>query len=390
YSLVSTDSQSNISGNIITFTPSTSGTANIQYKATDSIGGYSAVGTIVVTVYPTVVPTPPANVQVTPGASSNTWTIPLSGGNDPYIASVEPIDPSYGTIELNKDGTITYTPPVVVSKKLASELVKGSKSVTITYVIKDKTGATYTKTFTITLYDPIVVTSSAYTGEITMSSAKKPLTFSLTATGGNGTYTYSLVSTDPQSTISNNIITFTPSTSGTATIQYQGTDSNGGKSAVGSITVTVNTAIAANPVSGGQFTPGSPNETYNVTLTGGDKPVLTGASVVVSGNGSVTFDATAGTITYSPPAAPSSLLKVATPVTINFTAGDNFGGNYTGSFTISLNDKIVVTPSATTGSIDIGETPLTFTLSASGGNGTYTYSLVSTDSQSNISGNIIT
>jgi large repetitive protein len=267
-------------------------------------------------------------------------TIPvLANDNDPdsdplTISSATALN---GTVTINPDGTISYTP---------NANFNGSD--TVTYVISDGNGGTSTATVTVTVNPvndvPVAVADSATTNEDTPVTLN-PLandsdvdgdTLSITsATSPNGT-----IVLNPDGTI-----TFTPDANfnGPTTITYTISDGNGGTATatIAVNVVAVNDAPVANPSTAATSEDVAVIVPVLANDTDADGDLLTIASASAA-NGVVTINPD-GTVTYTPNANFNGI------DTITYTISDGNGGFSTSTVSVTvggINDAPTVTPIA--------------------------------------------
>ena len=360
----------------ITYTPNANfnGTDTITYTISDGQGGTSTA-TVMVTVVPVNDP-PVAASDVAATSEDVPVTIPvlandsdLDGDNLTVTAATAP----NGTVVINADGTITYTP---------NPDFNGTD--TITYTVSDGKGGTATATVTVTVApvndaprlmpdtavvaEDSVVTINVLANDVDVEG--DPLTVTA-ASAPNGT-----VVINPDGTI-----TYTPNANfnGTDTITYTVSDGMGGVSTT-TVTVTV-TPVNDPPVAANDS--GTINEDTTVRLPvlandtdlDGDQLTVTSASAP---NGTVVINAD-GTISYTPNA------NFNGTDTITYSISDGKGGTSTAIATITIlpvNDPPIVGPDTATvpeeGSVTINVLandsdpegdPLTLT-AASAANGT--------------------
>ncbi len=352
------------------------GPALITYTISDGKGG-TATATVTVTVTP--VNDPPV---AAPDSATTDEDTPVTVGvlaNDTDLdgdpLTVTAASAANGTVTINLDGTVTYTP---------NPDFNGTD--TITYTISDGQGGFSTATVAVTVNPvndpPVAVPDSATTAEDTpvtvpvlandSDAEGDPLTVTA-ATAPNGS-----VAINPDGTI-----TYTPNTNfnGTDTITYTISDGQGG-TATATVTVTVTPAndppVAANDIAAtDEDTPVTVAVLANDTDAEGDPLTVTTANAA---NGSVAINPD-GTITYIPDPDFNGT------DTITYTISDGQGGFSTATVTVTVNpvnDPPVAIPDAATtqedspvtipvlaNDIDVDGDPLTVT-AATAANGTVT------------------
>jgi large repetitive protein len=293
----------------VTFTPAPNynGPAIITYQVTDSTGRIStATATVNITPVadvPVALPDVAATLEDTPVTVSVLANDTDADGNVLTVNSAT-VDPTQGTVTINPDGTVTFSP----APNYHGPAI-------ITYVVDDGTGRTATSTATVTVTPvpdiPVALPDVATTAEDT------PVTISVLPNDTDGDGDLLIVTSatvDPaQGTVTINpdgTVTFKPAPdfNGTAIITYQVIDGTG-RTATATATVTVT------PM------PDAPVALPDVVVTNEDTPVT--ISVLTNdsdadGNTltiiSVTVDPLQGTVTINPDG------------TITFDPAPNFNG----------------------------------------------------------------
>ena len=362
----------------ITFTPAPNfnGTAVVTYTISDGKGGTSTA-TATITVSPVNDPPVAANDLAT--ANEDTPVrIPVLANDtdvDGNPLTVTAASASNGTVVINPDGSVTYTP---------KPNFNGTD--TITYTISDGQGGFSTATVTVTVAPvndpPVAVNDNTTTLEDTpvninvLGNDSDPDGDPLTVTGAtapNGTVTI-----NPDGTIR-----YTPNANfnGTDTITYTVSDGKGG-TATATVTVTitpVNDPPVARPDTAtvNEDTPLTLDPRVNDSDPEGDPLTITNA---VAANGRVVINPD-GTITYTPNA------NFNGTDTITYTVSDGRGGFTTSTVTVTVNPvndpPVAIPEAATTGQntpveinvlgndSDVDRDPLTVT-SATAANGAVT------------------
>jgi large repetitive protein len=362
----------------ITFTPNPNfnGTAVVTYTISDGKGGTSTA-TATITVAP--VNDPPVAVNDLAATTEDTpIRIPVLANDtdvDGNPLTVTAASAPNGTVVINPDGSVTYTPKA-----------NFNGTDTITYTISDGQGGFSTATVTVTVAPvndpPVAVNDNSTTLEDTPVNINvlgndsdvdgDPLTVTA-ATAPNGTVTL-----NPDGTIR-----YTPNANfnGTDTITYTVSDGKGG-TATATVTVTVtpvNDPPIARPDTAAvnEDTPLTLDPRVNDGDPEGDPLTITNA---VAANGRVVINPD-GTITYTPNT------NFNGTDTITYTVSDGRGGFTTSTVTVTvtpLNDPPMAIPdAATTGQntpveinvlgndSDVDRDPLTVT-AATAANGTVT------------------
>ncbi len=337
----------NASSGVISGTPTTAGASSFTVRATDGSGAfgsraYSVTTSAAVTVNPATLP----NGTV---GSGYTQTVTASGGSGSYTFGISTGSLPTGLSLNASTGAITGTPSAAATS-----------SFTITAT--DGNGATGSRAYTVTMNAAIVVSpASLSNGTMGVAYAQ-----AVSATGGSGSYTFSVSSGALPAGLTLNsstgAITGTPSTAATNSFTISATDSNG---AAGSrpYSVTINAAVTVNPAS---LPGGTVGAAYNQTIS------------ATGGTGTYTFSVTAGALPAGLTLNPTTGVLSGTPssaATSAFTVTATDGNGATGAraYTVTINAGIAVNPAslpaATAG------TPYNQSVSATGGTGTYTFSV---------------
>jgi VCBS repeat-containing protein len=327
--------------------PNFNGTDTVTYTISDGRGGSS---TATVTINVTAVNDGPValpDVATTP--EDTPITVAVLGNDsdpdgDPLTVTGAIVDPTRGTVVVNPDGTLSFTPAPDITG-----------TVVITYTVSDGKGGTATSTLTVTVTpvndQPIANPDTATTPENTpvtvsvLGNDSDPEGDPLTVTGATVDPTLGSVVVNPDGTL-----TFTPAnnTNGPVVITYSISDGQGG-SATSTVTIDVtpvNEAPVANPSTATtpEETPVTLNVLGNDSDPDGDTLTVTGATVDPA-KGSVSINPD-GTLAFNP--APN----FNGPVEITYTISDGKGGSATSTVTVNVtpaNDApLAVNDSATT------------------------------------------
>jgi len=312
----------------IDYTPNQdfNGTDTITYTISDGNGG-TATATVTVTVG--AVNDPPVAVDDATVTDEETpVTIPVLANDsdvDGDPLTVTTASAPNGTVVINPDGTITYTP---------DQDFNGTD--TITYVISDGQGGTDTATVAVTVNpvnDPPVAND-----DVATTPEDTPVTLNVlgndTDVDGDPLIVTGATSPDGQVTINpDGTVTFTPDPNfnGTTTVTYTISDGNGG-TATATVTLTVdpvNDVPVATPDVGqtDEDTPVTVSVLDNDTDADGDPLTVTAASAP---NGTVVINPD-GTVTYTPNP------NFNGTDTITYTVTDGNGGFATTTATITVN-----------------------------------------------------
>ncbi|WP_236642010.1 Ig-like domain-containing protein [Dokdonia sinensis] len=304
----------------ITYTPDPdfNGTDTFEYTITDDDGNTSTATVTVV-----VVSTPDA---VDDTASTNEDTPVDIAVLDNDDLGTEPTtitdvtDPANGTVTINGDGTVTYTPDMDFN---------GTD--TFEYTITDDNGNTSTATVTVVISDtPDAMDDTATTDE------DEPVTIDVLDNDGLGSEPTTVTDvTDPANgTVTINAdgtVTYTPDMdfNGTDTFEYTITDDNGNTS-----TATVTVVISDTPDA--MDDTASTNEDTPVDIAVLDNDDLgteptTITDVTDPANGTVTINGD-GTVTYTPD------MDFNGTDTFEYTITDDNGNTSTATVTVVISD----------------------------------------------------
>jgi hypothetical protein len=331
---------------VISGTPSGAGSSSFSIVATDGDGATGS-RSYTVTVNAAVVITTPSLPVATVGTPYS-QTVAAAGGTGSYTFAVTSGALPAG-LSLNGAGLISGTPSTA-----------GSSTVTITAT--DGNSATGSQSYTLTV-NPVLALNPTSLPAGTVGSAYSQ---SVTASGGTGPYTYAVTSGPLPAGLSLNTasgaITGTPTASGTSIFSITATDSIGA-SGLRAYSVTINAAIAVNPAS---LPAGTVGTAYSQAVS------------ATGGTGSYTFSVSAGSLPAGLTLNPGTGAITGTPSasgTSNFTITATDGNSATGSraYIVTINAAITVNPA----SLPAGTagTAYSQSVSATGGTGSYTFSV---------------
>ena len=317
--------------NTITFTPTanTSGPASFTYTVSDGAGG-TDTATVSITVTPvndppvavddTGITTPEDTAAVIPTATLTGNDTDIDGGPLTVTAVSDPIG---GTVVLNGNNTITFTPTANTS---------GPAS--FTYTVSDGALATDTATVSITV-TPVndAPTAADFAGTVAEDSTNIPvdlttltddidgdaLTYTITTPLANGTLT-------PTGTPGH--YTYTPNANFTGPDSFTYTVSDGTLTDTGTVSVTVTNVNDA---------PDAVNDAATVNEDSGANPIT------VLANDTDPDPADTRTITAVTQGANGAVAITGTGV--SYTPNDNFAG--TDTFTYTITDAAGLTDTAT-------------------------------------------
>ncbi|MDD2989865.1 MAG: retention module-containing protein, partial [Zoogloea sp.] len=317
----------------LTFTPTPdfNGPVLITYTVSDGKGG-TASSTVTVNVTP-VNDNPIANPDVATTLENTPVTVPVLGNDsdpegDPLTVTSATVDPALGSVAINPDGTLTFTPAP-----------NFNGPVVINYTISDGQGGTATSTVTVNVTPdntaPVANPDSATTLEdqpITVNvlgNDSDPDGDPLSVTGATVDPAKGTVSVNPDGTL-----TFTPAANinGPVVVTYTIADGNGG-TATSTVTIDVTPQNDA-PVATPDTATTLEDQPVTVSVLGndsdpdGDPLSVTGATVdPAKGTVAVNPD---GTLTFNPAA------NFNGPVVVTYTISDGNGGTATSTVTIDV------------------------------------------------------
>ena len=337
----------NAASGAITGTPTTAATSNFTITATDGLGAtgaraYTVTINAAITVNPATLPNGTVGVAYS-------QTVSATGGNGSYTFSVSAGSLPAGLSLNGATGAITGTPTTTATSNF-------------TITATDGLGAAGSRAYAVTINAAITVNPA------TLPSGTVGIAYSqsASATGGNGAYTFSVSAGSLPAGLSLNAatgaITGTPTTAATSNFTITATDGLGATGAR-AYSVTVNPAITVNPAT---LTNGTVGVAYSQTVS------------ATGGNGSYTFSVSAGSLPagLSLNAATGAITGTpTTAATSNFTitATDGLGATGARAYSVTINAAITVNP-ATLPNGTLG-TAYAQTVSATGGNGSYTFSV---------------
>ncbi|AGG87399.1 putative Ig domain-containing protein [Rhodanobacter denitrificans] len=345
------------SGGVLSGTPTAAGSFNFTVQATDSSTGtgapFTASQSYALTVAAPTIAITPTTLPAGTGGAAYSQSLSAAGGSGGYTFSLASGALPPG-ITLSSSGTVSGTLTTV-----------GNYNFTVSAT--DGFGFTGSRAYTFIVAAPTITITPA-----TLPNGQANVAYSqaLGASGGNGngSYTYSLASgaLPPGITLSSaGTVSGTPTTAGNYNFTVSATDGFG---FTGSRAYTFTVAAPTITITPATLPNGQANVAYSQAL---------GAS---GGNGSYTYSLASGAL---PPGVTlsSSGTVSGTPTTAgnyNFTVSATDGFGFTGSRAYTF---IVAAPTITItpATLPNGQANVAYSqaLGASGGNGSYIYSLAS-------------
>ncbi|MFC4763153.1 putative Ig domain-containing protein [Dyella koreensis] len=352
---VSFNSNGTLSG-----TPTTAGTVNFSVTATDSTTGtgapFSVMGSYTLTVAAPTITVAPATLPAPTIGTAYSQTITASEGMPTTFTYAVTAGALPAGLSLSgSSGVLSGTPTAA-----------GAFNFTVTAT--DSGSFTGSRAYSVTVGAGTVVLSP---GTLSNATAEAAYTHTFTASGGTSPYSYSLTAgaLPPGLSLSSaGVLSGTPTAAGTFNFTLKATDSSTGIGAPFSASQAYTLTVAA----------------PTITVTPATLPAGTGGvaySQVLSasgGSGGYTYSLAAGALPpgMSLSSAGSFSGTPTTAGTYNFTvtATDGFGFNGSQAYTYTVQaPSIAITPAALPAGV--GGVAYSQTLSATGGNGGYTYSL---------------
>ena len=294
--------------------PNFNGTDTVTYTISDGRGGSS---TATVTINVTAVNDGPValpDVATTP--EDTPITVAVLGNDsdpdgDPLTVTGATVDPTRGTVVVNPDGTLNFTPAPDITG-----------TVVITYTVSDGKGGTATSTLTVTVTpvndQPVANPDTATTPENTpvtvsvLGNDSDPEGDPLTVTGATVDPTLGSVVVNPDGTL-----TFTPAnnTNGPVVITYSISDGQGGSA---TSTVTIDVTPVNDPPVANPSTATTPEETpVTLNVLGNDSdpdgdPLTVTSATVDPAKGTVTINPD-GTLAFNPAPNFNFSMKIRPP-----------------------------------------------------------------------------
>lgn len=343
-------------------TPTAAGSFNVTVKATDADGASGTISYTVTVAAPTLTLTP-ATLPAATAEAAYSQTFISTGGTAPYTYVVTSGVLPPGLSLNNSTGALSGTPTAAGTFVLSVRATDSSTGVGAPF--------SFTRSYSFTVNAPgIAITPT------TLAQAQAAVAYSqqLSASGGNGSYTFSISSgalPAGLSLSSNGLLSGTPTVAGSFSVTVTANDSFN-FSGSQAYTVSVNPpSVVLNPAT----LPAATAETaysQTYTATGGTAPYTYAVSSGTLPNG-LSLNSATGALSGTPIAAG------AFPFSVRVT--DSSGGvgapfSATHNYNITVNaPSIVITPAA----LAQAQIAVAYSqpLTASGGNGSYTFSISS-------------
>ncbi|CAD6556740.1 hypothetical protein LMG27952_06182 [Paraburkholderia hiiakae] len=344
------------SGTSITYSPQSGYSGSDVFTYTASNGsGTSASATVTVTVNAPTLSISPATLTAPTVGTAYSETIVAGGGNAPYTFSIVSGSLPIG-LSLNANtGVLSGTPTA-----------SGSAS----FTVKATDSSTGTGAFSVMQAYTVVINPAALTltpSTLSAGTYGAPYSQTLTASGGTAPYTYSLTAGALPTGLSlspTGVLAGTPTAAGTFNFTVQARDGN---SMVGSQSYSLAINSVALPVAGSvaaNVAYNSSGNTIALNLAGGAAASVAVASAASHG----TAIASATSITYTPRTG------YAGTDSFTYTATNSSGTSAPATVTITVGAPTLSITPATLTAPTVG-VAYSQTLTASGGNAPYTYSI---------------
>ncbi len=344
------------SSGVLSGTPTGTTAATFTVRATDANGCAGTLSYTVTPVCPTITITPAALAQGTVG-SAYSQTLAATGGSAPYSTWTITSGSLPAGLTLNAStGVVSGTPTATASP-----------ATTITVRVNDTYGCQGTRSITLQVC-PVITLSPATLATPVIGSAYSQ---SLSASSGASPYSFTLASGSlpAWATLSTaGVITGTPTNGTPATFFVRATDANG---CTGTMSCTLSPncpTISIAPTTPPQGIVGS---AYSQTLTASGGTAPYNAWTVTSGTlpDGLTLNASTGIISGTP------TTSNGTGVNVSIRATDANGCQGTQVITLQICPVITLAP--ITAATPTVSTAYSQSFTASGGAGSYTYSLAS-------------
>jgi hypothetical protein len=331
----------------ITGTPSAAGQSTFTVTVRDAASGTANQSlTLTVAIPPSI-----TTASLPNGIAGLTYsqTLAASGGTSPYTWSI-----ASGTLpsglSLSTNGAISGKPTAAGAS-------------TFTVQVKDATGVTASKAFTITIAAGLTIstTSPLPTGEATIAYSQN-----LAATGGTSPYKWSIIAgaLPPGLTLSSSgSLAGTPSTAGGFNFTVQATDSN---NITASAPLAITIAAVVSISTPAALASGSLNTSYSQSLVA--------AAGVIPYKWALTAGALPHGLTLSPAGVISGIATATGTSSFSATVTDSLGATASRQFTIVIVAGLTISTPPTLPGATVS-VPYTDLLQAAGGTAPYTWNL---------------
>ncbi|WP_430715484.1 putative Ig domain-containing protein, partial [Ralstonia flaminis] len=350
---------------VLSGTPTSTGTVNFTITGTDSstgTGPYTTSGTYTLTTAAPTISVSPITLSAATVGAAYSQTVSASGGTAPYTYAVTSGALPAG-LTLSSGGSLSGTPTA-----------GGTFNFTITAT--DANSYTGARAYSLTVSVPTIAVSPTTLPGATIATAYSQ---TITASGGTAPYGYVITSGSlpaGMALTTGGVLSGTPTAGGTFNFTVTATDSSAGTGSpyTGSRAYTLSVAsptLTITPASGALNGVAGTAYSRNFSASGGTSP-YTYTFVVNSGSLPTGLSWNAGTATLS--GTPT------TAGTVNFsvTATDSSSGSgpyaVTGTYALTVSVPTIAVAPATLPSPAIA-TAYSQAVSASGGNGPYTYAV---------------
>ncbi|MFC1660074.1 putative Ig domain-containing protein [Gemmatimonadota bacterium] len=336
------------SNGTISGTPTAGGTSNFTVRV-QSGDGQTADAAFSITVSLPVLTITTASLPAGRVGLAYTQTLSATGGDGTYAWAITGGALPGGLALNGASGNISGAPTAAGTFNFTVQVTSG--------------GETDTANLSITVYGVLNVT----TASLPNGGVATPYSANLTATGGNGAYTWSIAAGALPAGLTlatSGTISGTPTTSGTSNFTAR-VQSGDGQTAVAALSITIDWLPVT--ITTTTLPSGIVGTAYSQTLaaTGGDGTyawAITGGALP----GGLSLNPGSGVISGTP----------TTPGTFNFTVQATSAGlNDTQNLSITITPALAITTTTLPGGT-VG-TAYSQTLAATGGDGTYTWSLAS-------------
>ncbi|MGC1547045.1 MAG: putative Ig domain-containing protein, partial [Rhodanobacter sp.] len=350
------------SGGLLSGTPTAAGNFSFTVQATDA-NGISGTRTYTLLTANASVVLSPASLPPATAESAYSQSFGASGGTAPYTYAVTSGSLPAGLSLNTSTGALTGTPTAAGSFIFTVRATDSSTG----------TGAPFfsarSYTFTVNVPSVTISPSSLPNPQIAVAYSQ-----SLTASGGNGSYTYSVSSGSLPSGLTlsaNGSISGTPTAAGSFNVTITATD---GLSFTGTQSYTMTVATPALTLSPASLPIATAESAYsqNFSASGGTAPYT---YAVTSGSlpAGLSLNTSTGALAGTPTAAGSFIFTVRATDSSTGTGAPFFSAR---SYTFTVNaPSVAISPSSLSGM----QVAVAYNqqLTASGGNGSYTYSISS-------------